>query len=289
MNATAFTDVLGPQARRRVRMLSIASLVVFVLFAIVAVQRLAANGQLEPELYTDLLQGIVFQRLAEGLLTTLQLAAVSMIYALILGGGLALGRVSRSVPVRLVVGVYVQFFRATPVLLLILFSYFGLPQIGLDFSPFTYIVLALTAYNSAVLAEIFKAGILSLDRGQREAALAVGMRYWQMMGLVVIPQAVRRMLPAIVSQLVTLLKDTSLAYIIAFPQLLRVGQQILEFLNNRLQTLALVALIYIAVNYALNQFAVYLEQRQRRRYGGTLAVEGGPEDLTITEAEADRK
>ncbi len=285
MSSTAFTDVLGPQARRRVRIISIVSGLVLVGLVVLALQRLATQDQLEPQLYTDLWQGPVFERLAEGLFTTLRVAAVAMLYSLVLGGLLALGRISRNTPVRLVVGSYVQFFRAMPVLLLILFSYFGLPQLGIDFSAFTYVVLALTAYNSAVLGEIFKAGILSLDRGQREAALAVGMRHWQMMALVVIPQAVRRMLPAIVSQLVTLLKDTSLAYIIGFTELLRVGQRIAEFLDNRLQTLALVAAIYIVINYGLNRFATWLERRQSRRYGGTIEVEGGPEDLTLTEAE----
>ncbi|MBA2529043.1 MAG: amino acid ABC transporter permease [Euzebyales bacterium] len=285
MSSTAFTDVLGPRARRRVRMTSAVSALVLAALAVVALQRLAAQGQLQAQLYTDLLQGPVFTRLAEGLLTTLRLAGVSMVYALVLGGLLALGRVSRNTAVRLLVGAYVQFFRAMPVLLLILFSYFGLRQAGLNFSTFTFIVLGLTAYNSAVLAEIFKAGILSLDRGQREAALAVGMRHWQMMSLVVVPQAVRRMLPAIVSQLVTLLKDTSLAYIIGFTEMLRTGQRIAEFLDNRLQTLGLVALIYIVINYGLNRFAVWLERRQARRYGGAIEVEGGPEDLTLTEAE----
>jgi glutamate transport system permease protein len=288
MSSTAFTDVLGPRAQRRVRITSVVSGLVLVALVVVALQRLATQGQLEPQLYTDLWQGPVFERLAEGLGTTLRVAAVAMLYSLVLGGLLALGRISRNTPVRLVVGAYVQFFRAMPVLLLILFSYFGLPQLGIGFSPFTYVVLALTAYNSAVLGEIFRAGILSLDRGQREAALAVGMRHWQMMGFVVIPQAVRRMLPAIVSQLVTLLKDTSLAYIIGFTEMLRVGQRIAEFLDNRLQTLGLVALIYILINYGLNRFATWLERRQSRRYGGTIEVEGGPEDLTLTEAETQR-
>ena len=285
MSATAFTDVLGPRTRRRVQMASILSGLVLAALVAVALVRLASRGQLEPELYIDLVQSAVFRRLAEGAWTTLRMAAVSMLYALVVGGVLALGRVSRNLPVRLGVGAFVEFFRAMPVLLLILFSRFGLPQLGLNFSNFTFVVLALTAYNGAVLAEIFKAGILSLERGQSEAAYAVGLTYRQAMAYVIVPQAVRRMLPAIVSQLVTLLKDTSLAYIIAFPELLRIGRQIAEFLGNRLQTLTLVALIYIVVNYGLNRLAVYLEHRQARRYGGHIEVAGGPEDLTLTEEE----
>jgi glutamate transport system permease protein len=151
-------------------------------------------------------------------------------------------------------------------------------------SLFGFLALGLTVYNGAVLGEIFRAGILSLDRGQSEAAFAIGLGYWQAMLLVVIPQAARRMIPAIVSQLVTLLKDTSLGSVIAYEELLRRGRINGEFFHNTLQSLIVVAAMYIVVNFTLSRLARRLEIRQRRRYqAGSIAVTG-VEDLAVLQA-----
>ena len=146
--------------------------------------------------------------------------------------------------------------------------------------------MALIAYNSAVLGEIFRAGILSLDRGQREAAFSLGLSYWQSMLLVLIPQAVRRMVPAIVSQLITLLKDSALGYIIGFEELLRRSRVIGDFSNNLLQAYIAAALIYILVNLALRRLARRLEVRQRRRYSAGSIDVAGVEDLTAVQTAA---
>jgi glutamate transport system permease protein len=130
-----------------------------------------------------------------------------------------------------------------------------------------------------MLGEIFRAGILSLDRGQSEAAYAVGLTYWQAMFLVIIPQAARRMIPAIVSQLITLLKDTSLGFVITYEELLRRSRSTGEFFKNPLQTTVFVALIYIAVNFVLSRIARWLEVRQRRRLGAGAITVAGVEDL----------
>jgi glutamate transport system permease protein len=226
--------------------------------------------------------------LAQGLVSTLRAALLAGVLALTLGGLLALGRLSRAGLPRWIAGVYVEFYRALPLLTLVIFSYFGLPKLGLNFdSPLPYLVVALTAYNAAVLAEIFRAGILSLERGQSEAAYAIGLTYWQAMFLVVVPQAARRMVPAIVSQLVTLLKDTSLGAIIAYEELVRAGQLTGTFHDNPLQALTLVALVFVVVNYVLGRLAAALERRQARRFGaGGIQVAGGPEDLVLMTAQA---
>jgi len=284
MSSTVLTDALGPRGRRRIRLYSVVAGVLLALLAAAVVLQLGREGQLEPALYTDLIDPAVFDRLGSALVETLQLAVTAILIAIPIGLVLALGRLARNVVIRQAVGAFVEFFRALPVLLLIFLSRFGLPQYGVDFSDFWFIVIALVAYNSAVLAEIFRAGILSLDRGQSEAASSLGFTYGQSMRLVILPQALRRMQPAILSQLVTLNKDTSLAYIISYPELLNVGGQVAEFLDNRLQTLCLVALLFIAVNYALSRAAARLETRQRRRLGaGAIEVAGGPEDLIATE------
>jgi glutamate transport system permease protein len=209
-----------------------------------------------------------------------------MVLAVLVGGVVALGRLARTPAVRWLAGVYVEFFRGFPLLLLILISVFGLRAQGYDISTYAALVLALAVYNSAVLAEIFRAGILSLDRGQSEAAASVGLTYWQGMRLVILPQALRRMVPAIVSQMVTLLKDTSLGFFIQYEELLRRGQVTGQFDRNLLQALFAVAVMYIAVNLTLSRLARRLEVRQRRRYrAGAISV-GGLEDLAVLEQTA---
>jgi glutamate transport system permease protein len=216
-----------------------------------------------------------------GLVNTLKAAAVAMAAAVVLGAALALLRLTRSAPLRWLATAWIEFFRGVPLLLLIFFSFFALPKYGIHVKPFSALVLALALYNGAMLGEIFRAGILSLDRGQSEAAYAIGLGYWQAMLLVVIPQAARRMTPAIVSQLITLLKDTSLGYVISYEELLRRSRSTGEYFKNPLQTTAFVAVLYIAVNFTLSRIAQRLEVRQRRRLGAGAITTAATEDLAV--------
>lgn len=281
MTSPVFADALGPRARRRVWIASIVAVAVIAIPVAIGVRRLQDRGQLDWELWEPLTQWAIVKFLLLGLVATLKVAAVSMVMVMAIGALMALGRLARNAPVRWLAGVYVEFFRAVPLLLLIYFSARGLPRLDVDLSAFWYLVAGLVAYNSAVLAEIFRAGILSLDRGQTEAAYAVGLSYWQAMAFVVIPQAVRRMVPAIVSQLVTLLKDTSFGFVLPYEELLRRGEITGEFARNPLQVFLFVALIYIVVNASLSQVARRLEVRQRRRYHATPIAVTGVEELTI--------
>jgi glutamate transport system permease protein len=207
----------------------------------------------------------------------------------VVGGLLALGRIAPQRPFRWLSGVVVQFFRAVPLLTLILFVSLSFPKWGLHLSALWFLVIALVAYNSAVLAEVFRAGIQSLPRGQSEAAYSLGMSWWQTMLLVVLPQAVRRMIPAIVSQLVTLLKDTSLGGVIPFEELLRRGQitgESFKLNSPILQSIFVIACMYWAVCFTMSRIARRLEVRQRRRYGGKPPVEA-VEDLAALHAESE--
>lgn len=287
MTAPMLADALGPRGRRRVRLVSVAAgaLIAAVLF--VVMRRLTDKGQLDAARWEPLTQGSVIRFLLNGLLATLQVAAVAMVLAMVIGMVLALGRLARAPAIRLVAGAYVEFFRGFPLLLLVLFAGLALPKYGVTLPVFWYLVLALVVYNSAILGEIFRAGILSLDKGQTEAAHALGFSYWQAMLIVVVPQAARRMVPAIVSQLVTLLKDTSLGFVIAYPELLRRARNTGEFFQNPLQTLFFAALLYIVVNLVLSRVARRLEVRQRRRYGAGAITVAGAEDLTMTAVQAE--
>jgi len=204
-----------------------------------------------------------------------------MVAATLLGGVLAAGRLSDHVWVRVPVTAVIEFFRAVPLLVLILFCLLYLPTIGVPITSFGALALGLTLYNMAVLAEIFRAGILSVDRGQREAAYAVGMRKTQVMVLILLPQAVRRMLPVLVAQLVVLLKDSSLGFIVGYLELLRTARGLVESFNltfgntYTFQLYVAAALIYIVVNLLLSWLARVLERRSRRdrRLAATEDVE----------------
>lgn len=282
MSGNALYDALGPRGRRRMRIASTLAAVAFAGLVAVALTRLADKGQLDADRWRFLVDGAILRFLWNGLLNTLEVAAVAGLLAFAVGGLMALGRLARSWPIRFLTSFYVQFWRAVPLLLLIYFISLGFPVLGLRLPAFWFLVIGLTLYNSAVLAEIFRAGVLSLDRGQSEAAYAVGLTHWQTMRLVVVPQAVRRMVPALVSQFVTLLKDSSLGFVIPYQELLRRGQLVGQFANSVLQAYVVVAVIFVVVNASLSKLARWLESRQRRRYGAVAAREVEP---ILTQAE----
>lgn len=287
MKDSILADDLGPRGRRQVLIGSIVAGVLLLAFLGVGIKRFNDNGQFAEDKWRPLTQWSVLKFYLGGLGNTLKAAGAAMVIALIVGGLVALARLARNWPVRWLATFYVEFFRGMALYLLILFCWLGLPRLGVRLDVYWYLVIGLSVYNSAVLAEVFRAGILSLDRGQGDAAAALGMRYWQSMNLVIVPQAVRRMLPAIISQLVTLLKDTSLGVLIFYEELLRRARLSAEFFHNPVMSVALVALVYIAVNATLSQVATRLEARARRRYqAGTLKVTG-MEQLAVVGARAD--
>ena len=286
MTAPVLADALGPRGRRQARVASMVAGVVIAGLVVVAFNRLSDRGQLDARLWEPFTEWPVLKFLLGGVGTTVKAAAAAMVGALAVGALMALARLARTRLLRLVAATYVEFFRGVPLYLLIVFCGFGLPQSGIDIPLFWALVLGLTLYNSAILGEVFRAGILSLDRGQSEAAYTLGLGYWQSMRLVVVPQAVRRMVPAIVSQLVTLLKDTSLGVVILVEELLRRTQIIGEFYDNILPATIVAAAVYIVINYTLSQVARRLEVRQRRRYqAGSIQV-SGVEELAVVGAQA---
>lgn len=285
MSAVLF-DQLGPRGRARVRAVTVVVSVALALLVVAAVRRLAAKGQFDAELWEHLTVLAVWDKIAEGFWFTIRSAVAAMLLAIPLGALLAFGRLSRVAPLRWVMGTYVEVFRAVPLLLLIYFSARGLDQYGIRLPGFWILVVALVAYNGAVLAEIFRAGVLSLDRGQSEAAYSVGLTYNQAMAYVLVPQAVRRMLPALISQLVTLLKDTSLGFVIPVLEATRWATLIAEEFRAILPTYFAVACVYIAICYSLSRFARWLELRQVRRYGSAPVAASGVEDLAALSAVA---
>jgi glutamate transport system permease protein len=272
MTAPVLFDIPGPKARARIRIGTvIGSVLILGLIAAVLI-RLAANGQLEAQRWAVLFDPRtgVPQTLGRALVNTLQVAAVGMVAATIVGLLLAVGRLSDHRAVRWLVGTYIEFFRAIPLLVVIFALYFLLPKYGVEPTAYQALTGGLVLYNSAVLAEIFRAGILSIDKGQSEAAYGIGMRKSQVMTLILLPQATRRMLPVLIAQLVVLLKDSSLGFIIGYFELLRGARSLVEFFSvsfgntYTFQLYVAAALIYIVINVMLSQLARFAEKRTRR-------------------------
>jgi glutamate transport system permease protein len=286
VSLTNLIDAPGPRALRRQRILSAVGAVAVVVLVVVAFRRLDERGQLDADRWDVFFDWNVVRFYLTGLVNTLRAAVVAGAVALVLGLALALGRLAQSRAVRVACGVYVESFRAAPLILLMYFSLFALPRIGIDFiTPFWAVVLGLIVYNSSIFAEIFRAGIRALPKGQAEAASAIGLRYWQSMRHVIVPQALRAMVPALVSQLVVLLKDTSFGALLAYEELLRRAQITGEFANNPLQALVVAALLYAPIVFVLNRVARRLEVRQRRSPGAAPNIDAVEHDPSIVQTQ----
>jgi glutamate transport system permease protein len=260
-------DHPGPRAKTRNTVLTVVFGVALVGLLYWVYSKFDAKGQWAGALWKPFTQATTWtEYILPGLGYTLAAAAVAMLLSLLFGLVFAVGRLSDHWWLRIPSGVVVEFFRAVPLLLLMFFIFFGVPFLTQrPMSVFWAVVAGLTLYNGSVLAEAFRAGIRAVPTGQSEAAYAIGMRKNQVMREILIPQAARAMLPVIVSQLVVLVKDTALGYIIAYTELLQLGvNNLAANFGNVVQAAIVAAAIYIVVNASLTALAGWLERRTRR-------------------------
>lgn len=199
----------------------------------------------------------------QGFGMTLLVAALSILFSFVLGTLLGILRYTRVPLLNRLLAVIIDLIRNLPLLLIIYFMYIVLPQLGLKLPPFWAAIAALTLFEGAMISEIVRGGLTSVDRGQIEAARSSGLGYVQTMRHIILPQALRRMAPPLVSQFISLLKDTSLAIIISLPEIMH-NVQILQghSPNYVIPALILAALLYFAVNYTLSIIARRLEARK---------------------------
>ena len=265
--STALFDEPGPRARRRIRIATVAGTLAAIALLALAVRQFAANGQLDAARWQPYATWPMWRYLLTGLWSTALAATVSAALAMALGLVLALGRLSRHRFLRVPAAAYVEVVRTIPTLLLVYVVLFALPKYGLDLPLFWKLVVPLSVSNAAAFAEIFRAGIRSIERGQGEAGLAIGLTHGQTMRLIVLPQAARRVLPSIVSQSVGLLKDTALGFVVSYAELLYSGKVLAAYNGYLIQTYLVVALVYLVVNASLSKLARTLEARRRADSG----------------------
>ena len=261
-------DVPGPRARRRVLVGSVVAGVTLAVLAVLVVLRLADNGQFEAGKWSPLFSpsdenfGPLWRSLGGGLRATLAAAGWAMVFSLFLGTVLAATRITAARWYRWLIVALIELLRGVPVVMAIFFASRVLPsEFGVHLSLRWYLVIGLTAYNAVVIAEIIRAGVQALPRGQTEAAYAIGLTRAATLRLILLPQAFRIMLPALISQIVVILKDTSLGAFISYEELLRRGNLAVQNLGNPLQLYLLVGGLFIAVNYTLGHLAVFAERR----------------------------
>jgi len=277
-------DAPGPRARRAIALGNVVGAVVVLGIAALVLLELERKGQLSWDLWGPVFTANAWENyFIPGLQNTLRAAAFAIVGAVALGLVLGTGRLSHVRAVRWVCGVVVEFFRAVPVLLLMIFFWLllGFNKVG-DDPSFLAVVIALILYNGSVIAELVRSGVGNLPRGQSEAGLAIGLTRGQTLRSIQLPQALIAMLPALVSQLVVVLKDTALGQIIVYNELLRAAQIFGNGNGNNLQTLAVAAVIFIVINWLLTTVAQWLSRFLRGRTSGATAAGPGIGNPTVT-------
>jgi glutamate transport system permease protein len=272
-------DAQGPRAKRRNVVYTVVFLLAVAGLGWWVFTSLDDKGQLDWEKWKPFFGGTEAWStyIWPGVQNTLKAAALAMLISLPLGAVLGIARLSDHAWVRIPVAIVVEFFRAIPVLVLMIFGLALFSQytnVSSDDRPLYAVITGLVLYNASVLAEIVRAGILALPKGQGEAALAIGLRKNQVMRFILLPQAVTAMLPAIVSQLVVIVKDTALGgAVLTFPELLASVSPMSSYYGaNTIASFTIVAVVYIVINFTLTTFAGWLEKRLRRGQKSTGAV-----------------
>lgn len=272
--ATVLFDAPGPKAVARYRLYSVISLMVLLGALALFLRQMNNTGQLAYEKWEYFVTPTYVNAiLVDGVLNTLKAAVLAILLALVIGIVFGVGKLSDSRVLRWPSWLFVEFFRAVPLLLLIIYIFYSI-SVGDGVDRIWALVLGLALYNGAVLAEIVRAGIQSVPRGQSEAALAVGMTKSQVTRIILLPQAIKVMLPAMISQFVVCLKDTSLGYAITAPGLTVVMKQVAQDGRNQVQTALVMAAIYILLNMAVSTIAHWAQRRYvGERQGASAAAD----------------
>lgn len=275
MTTKTLFDTPGPRSRRRHTVVEIICVAALALGAYEVYQVLDAHGEFSAAAWKPFTQWGLWALLGEGLANNLRAAAVGMALSLFFGSLLAFGLLSRRKAVRLACRVFTDVFASVPLLLLLYFTSLVLPSYGLKLSDFWFLVIALTLFSSAVVGDLLRSGIKAIPSGQTEAAHALGFSGIRTMQLVLLPQALRSMSPALVSQMVILFKGTALAFVLGgYLELLRSATVIGTYYSRSLlQAQIVAALGFMIVNIALGLLATAMERREQRR---NLAAPAAP-------------
>ena len=257
----ALYEAPGPKTRRRILVWTSVSVAAIALLVALAIRQFYVTGQLAPRYWSFLAKGTTWAFLARGFLGTVEVAITAGAIAFVLGLLLMLGRTGKNRVVSAICRVFTDLFRSLPSLLLIYFFFLVIPKYGIRMPSFWMITIPVSLAASGVLAEIFRAGVNAVPKGQTEAALSLGMSDSKIMFKIVLPQALRIVVPSLISQLVVVVKDTTVAYVVSFPDLMQNARVLISNYDALVSMYFVVAIIYILVNFALNELAVRMARR----------------------------
>lgn len=271
MSATPLFETPGPRGQRRNRLLELGSVIILVGAAYAAIAALDKNGFFDAAAWHPFSQWGVWRQLGLGLINNLRAAVVGMALSMLFGCLLGWGLVSKQKATQRACRTFTDIFNGVPVLLLLFFTSLVLPSWGLPLSDFWFLVIALTLYSSAVVGDLVRAGVLAVPRGESEAAAALGFSGAQTMWLILLPQALRAMSPALVSQMVIVFKGTTLAFVLGgYYELLQSATVLgAYFSRSLLQAQGVAAIAFMLINIGLSQVASAIERKQKKHGGDT--------------------
>ena len=257
----ALYEAPGPKTRRRIVIGTVIASIALVALVAAVAWRFYITGQFAPQYWEFFTKWSTWNYLLAGLLGTFEVALTAGAIALVLGVVFMLGRISKNKVVSPIFRIVIDFFRGVPSLLLIYFFFLVIPAYGIKMSSFWMLALPISLTASGVLAEVFRAGVNAVPAGQREAALSIGMSEGKVMRKIILPQAVRFVIPSLISQLVVVVKDTTVAYVVSYPDMLQNARVLITNYDALVSTYFVVAIIYILINYAINELAIYIARR----------------------------
>lgn len=257
----ALYEAPGPKMRRRIVIGTIVASLLVLALVVLVVRQFYVTGQLDAKYWSFFLKPSTWIYLGRGFLGTIKVAATAAVISLVLGLVLMLGRTSGIKVLEVIAHVITDFFRGVPSLLLIYFFFLVIPKYGIRMPSFWMITIPVSLAASGVLAEVFRAGVNAVPKGQTEAALSIGLTPGKTMFKIVLPQALRIVIPSLISQLVVVVKDTTVAYVVSYPDLMQNARVLITTNDALVSTYFVVAVIYILVNYAINQLSIAVAQR----------------------------
>lgn len=264
-SVTSMRDALyeapGPKARRRIAVGTVIALVAVLAGIAAILYQFAVTGQLDPQYWVIFLRPTTWRFFGEGLLGTLEVAVVAGVIALLLGLLFMLGRISHLAWLRGLARIPIELTRGVPTLLFIYFFFLVVPTLGVKMTSFWMIAAPVAVSASGTIAEVLRSGVNAVSKGQVEAALSLGMRRSVVTRKIVLPQAIRFVIPTLISELVIVVKDTTFAYIVSFPDLMQNARVMVTRYDALVSVYLVVAVIYILVNYLINKASVYVARR----------------------------
>ena len=257
----ALYEAPGPRTKRLIAVGTVVSALVVAALVAAVVRQFYVTGQLAPRYWSFLLEWPTWRFLLQGFVGTVEVALTAGAIALVLGLALMLGRTSGPRLVSAACRLVTDFFRGVPSLLLIYFFFLVVPQYGIKLSAFWMITLPVMLAASGVLAEVMRAGVNAVPKGQVEAAMSLGMRRGRIMFKIVLPQAIRFVIPSLISQLVVVVKDTTVAYVVSYPDLMQNARVLITNYDALVSMYFTIAIVYILLNYAINKLSAVVAER----------------------------